>query len=309
MTRYVLGIDGGGTKTQVAIADEHGRICGTGIGGPSNYDDIGAERTGAHIAEAVARARDDAGITAYSFDAAFLGLAGVVSERDRAAIRGIAHNLGLAPPTRIGVDHDCRIALAGGLSGRPGIVLIAGTGSSCYGMNAAGEDWRAGGWGHLIGDEGSGYWLGIGALTAAVRAFDGRGPATVLRERVMNVFGLADANEVMHRLYVEGLSRAAIASLAPLVLHAAADGDAVASELLQRSADDLAACVVAVAQHLGVAAGPCEVALVGGLFEAGDALAAPLHDALQIQLPACHVVRAEQPPIVGACLLAQRLVR
>lgn len=114
MKRYVLGVDGGGTKTKAVIADEEGHVHGLGIGGPSNYDDVGMEKAKVGIAEA-------------------LWMAGVVSEKDRAVIHAIARELSLAADGNIDIDHDCRIALAGGLSGRPGIVLIAGTGSSCYG--------------------------------------------------------------------------------------------------------------------------------------------------------------------------------
>jgi N-acetylglucosamine kinase-like BadF-type ATPase len=111
-------------------------------------------------------------------------MAGVVSPTDRAIMANIAQSLTLAPADRVGVDHDCRIALAGGLSGRPGMVQIAGTGSSTFGVNASGESWRAGGWGQLISDEGSGYWLGVQAMQTAVRAFDGRLPPTLLLRKV-----------------------------------------------------------------------------------------------------------------------------
>src|SRR6185436_17233044 len=137
----------------------------------------------------------------------------------------IAEDMHLAPAEQIGIDHDCRIALAGGLSGRPGIVLIAGTGSSCFGMNAAGEAWRSGGWGHLLADEGSGYWLGVKGLEAAVRAYDGRGAPTALLDQLQRHLGLPDMNDIMHRLYVTGMSRAELAALAPIVIAAAADGD------------------------------------------------------------------------------------
>ena len=145
MTQYVLGTDGGGTKTQAVIVDESGKLCGTGLGGPSNYDDVGIDTTRASIGQAVDAARQMAGIPQIPFAAVFLGMAGVVSPTDRGIIRDIAQNLDLAAPETIGVDHDCRIALAGGLSGRPGLVQIVGTGSSTFGMNVAGEGWRSGG--------------------------------------------------------------------------------------------------------------------------------------------------------------------
>ena len=151
-SRHFLGVDGGGTKTQAVIIDECGRVLGAGLGGPANYDAVGVEVAQSNIAQAVEAARQAAGIADYPFASAYLGLAGVVCARDCEIVHGIARRLNLA--AIVGVDHDCRIALAGGLSGRPGIVLISGTGSSCFGMNALGDQWRAGGWGYLISDEG-----------------------------------------------------------------------------------------------------------------------------------------------------------
>jgi glucosamine kinase len=299
-----LGIDGGGTKTHAAILDGEGRVLGGGQGGPSNYDHVGVAAARANIAQAVRAARQACGIPDEPFDAAVLGMAGVVSESDRAASRAIAADLGLAPPERLGIDHDCRVALAGGLSGRPGIVQIAGTGSSCFGMNAAGASWRAGGWGHLLADEGSGYWLGLEALRAAVRAADGRGPSTALLPRLQEALAIGDINEIMHRVYVGGMTPTAIAALAPLTLAAASEGDAVALRIIGDGARELAACVVAVARHLGLDDGACELALVGGLFEAGDLVVAPLRAALAELLPGCSALMAELPPAVGAGLLA-----
>ncbi|HEU5103359.1 MAG TPA: BadF/BadG/BcrA/BcrD ATPase family protein, partial [Roseiflexaceae bacterium] len=303
MTRYILGIDGGGTKTQAAIVDQSGRLCGAGRGGPSNYDDVGVAAARENILASVAAARAQANLDARPFDAVFLGMAGVVSPADRAAIHQIARDLDLAATDRIGVDHDCRAALAGALSGRAGIVLIAGTGSSCFGVNWAGESWRAGGWGQLIADEGSGYWLGVEALRAAVRAYDGRGPDTLLLGRTRERLALDDMNEIMHRLYVSGMSRAEIAALAPLVVSAAREMDAVATQLIRQGVSDLADCVLAVARRLGMADAPCELALVGGLFQAHDVVMPLFRAALRERLPACEISACELPPVLGACLL------
>ena len=303
MKRYALGIDGGGTKTQALVADEEGNVCGSGVGGPSNYDDVGTEKAKAGIAEAVRMARQQAALPEAPFDSVFLGMAGVVSEQDRAVIHTIAQQLNLAAAQHIGIDHDCRIALAGGLSGRPGMVLIAGTGSSCYGQNAAAESWIAGGWGHLISDEGSSYWLGIQAMRCAVASHDGR-LHSVLKELVQDHFQLIEMKDLMHRIYVTGLSRAEVASLAPLVIRAAHGGDAVALNLIDQGAHDLAQMVRAVADRLHFTDGSSELALVGGLFKAGDVVLSPLRVAIRTQIPGCQIVFAELPPASGAVLLA-----
>ncbi len=225
---YYLGVDGGGTKTHALITDAHGALLGEGYAGSSNYHDQGVAGARDAIVSAVDGARRAAALSPQPFNAAFLGLGSIVSETDRAVIRGIARELALAPPDRVGVDHDARVALAGGLSGRPGMVLIAGTGSICYGRTADGESWRAGGWGPLLADEGSGYWLGLRALRIAAESYDGRLPPGVLTGRVLAALGIAEMDDLMHRVYVAGLSRAEIAALGPLTLAAAAEGDAAA---------------------------------------------------------------------------------
>lgn len=303
MKRYVLGIDGGGTKTQALIADEEGHVRGWGKGGPSNYDDVGTERAKIGIAEAVQIARQRASLPDAPFASVFLGMAGVVSEKDRAAIHSIAQDLSLAADENIDIDHDCRIALAGGLSGRPGIVLIAGTGSSCYGRNSSEESWISGGWGHLISDEGSSYWLGIQAMRSAAASADGR-MHSILKQLVQDHFRLKEMRDLMHRMYVIGMSRAEVASLAPLVIQAAQQGDEVALDLLRQGASDLAQIVSAVADKLHYSGGRCELALVGGLFNAGDVVLSPLHVAIQNRLPDCRILFAELPPASGAALLA-----
>jgi N-acetylglucosamine kinase-like BadF-type ATPase len=303
MKRYVLGIDGGGTKTQSLIADEDGHVCGSGIGGPSNYDDVGTEKAKAGIAKAVRMARQQASLPDAPFASVFLGMAGVVSETDRAAIHAIARELRLAADENIDIDHDCRIALAGGLRGRPGIVLIAGTGSSCFGRNAADESWIAGGWGHLISDEGSSYWLGIQAMRCAAATSDGR-LHSILKELVQDHFQLKEMKDLMHRIYVIGMSRSEVASLAPLVIRAAHQEDDVALDLLRQGACDLAQMVSTVADKLHFTGESCELALVGGLFNAGDVVLSPLRVAIQDRLPECRILFAELPPASGAALLA-----
>lgn len=301
---FVVGIDGGGTKTAAMIMDSSGRVCGSGEGGPSTFGVVPAQITRASIQAAVAAARQMAGLPPEPFAAAFLGLGNVVSEKDRAAVRAIAITLDLAAPAHIGVDHDCRVALAGGLAGRPGIVQIAGTGTSTFGMNAAGETWRAGGWGPLIDDEGSSYWLGIQAMRAAALAQDGRGPATHLTVLVAERLQLGEINDLMNRLYAAEMSRTEIAALAPLVYQAAEQTDAVALRLIQQGCAAMADCVLTVARKLGMQGAASELAITGGMTKAREGLFIPLEQAVRARLPHCKVVHAEQPPVYGAALLA-----
>ncbi|MBE2238170.1 MAG: hypothetical protein IAE81_10290 [Caldilineaceae bacterium] len=296
-----LGIDGGGTKTQVAICDETGRILGVGQAGPSGIDSVGAKGAIVGIGAAVTAARRQAGLPATSFDSVFFGMAGVVSEADRDIVRWVAQELGLGQA--VGVDHDIRIALAGGLAGRPGIALIAGTGSSCFGMNGQGERWQAGGWGHLISDEGSSYWFGWNAIRLAVGAYDGRWQSALL-EPVQQQLGLQNMLDIHYRLYTQGIAKREIAGFAPLVISAAEAGDDLAQQLIRQGMHELARMAAAVARRLGWREAPCEVTLAGGLWRAGEPVLAPFRAALGDVLPLARVVMPELPPVLGACVLA-----
>jgi glucosamine kinase len=301
MARTFLGIDGGGTKTQAALCDENGRVLGAGLSGASGIDSVGAEAAAANIGAAITAARRQAGLETAPCDGVFFGMAGVVSAADQAIVHDIARSLGLGGAVQ--VDHDIRIALAGGLSGRPGIALIAGTGSSCFGINAAGARWQAGGWGHLISDEGSSYWFGWNAIRLAAGACDGRWE-TALRAPVLRQLGIDDIGDLHQRLYSQGVTKAEIAAFAPLVIEAAAAGDALARVLIEQGMAELAQMVVAVARRLGWQEAPCAVTLTGGLWRAGDAVLAPFRTALAARLPQATVVLPALPPVLGACVLA-----
>ncbi|MBW7883347.1 MAG: ATPase [Caldilineaceae bacterium] len=306
MNGFVLGVDGGGTQTRVVAVGTNGHLLGTGTGSSSNYDDVGVDAAQAAIDQAVAGALAQAGLDRTGSQGIFLGLAGITSETDQEVVRTIARRLALAPADAIGVDHDCRVALAGGLEGRPGIVQIIGTGSSCYGRNASGAAWLAGGRGHLIADEGSGYWMGVEAMRAAVRAYDGRGPDTALLPHVLAALGIASIEEIMHRLYVAGMSRAEIATMGPLVVNAAEQGDEVAVGIVNRGMAEVADCVAAVARRLGLSDHGCEVCVVGGVAQSEFVFTIFCRAVAQV-LPTATVKRPALPPVLGAALLALEL--
>jgi N-acetylglucosamine kinase len=297
-------VDGGGTHTRVALITEDGAILGTGVAGPSNYDDVGVNATKESIQGALREAWRQVGEPPRSCDAVFLGMAGVVSEIDRVTIRKIATELRIAPPLQIGVDHDIRISLAGSLAGAEGITLIVGTGSSCYGRRVNGRDWRAGGWAHLLDDLGSGYYLGLQAMIAAVRDMDGRGAPTALRSCVLAALKLPDMQDIMRRLYHDGMSRAEIAALAPLVIEVAATGDAVAHEIIRRGVDELVLMVKTVAEKLEFLPDKVLVSVTGGVAHSGPIYQEPLYAGIQRCLPTAQIVEPKLSPVFGAALLA-----
>jgi len=174
-------------------------------------------------------------------------------------------------------------------------------------MNARGDSWRSGGWGPLIDDEGSSYWLGLQAMRAAVLEFDGRGQSTLLTRFIYEKLQLKDMNELMNRLYASGMIRTEIAALSPYVFEAAAQEDVVAFQLIRRGCQSMADSVLAVAQKLKLDHERTELAVVGGLTNAGDMLLHALAEAVHGRLPQCQIMQAELSPALGAALLALQL--
>src|SRR5918994_242731 len=180
---YVLGIDAGGTKTVCYLADAHGHIVGEGRAGGANLQAHGELEVEKVLHAVIDQAVGDRAILPV---AVCLGVAGVDREEDDRVVRGIMRRLGFKSHTL--VVNDALVALVAGAGDDPGVVLIAGTGSIAYGVNTDGYAARSGGWGFVLGDEGSGYWIGRQALTAVVRAADGRGAKTRLTELVLEHF-------------------------------------------------------------------------------------------------------------------------
>lgn len=306
--RFVLGVDGGGTRTRAAIADQTGTVLGSGSAGTTNHDDVHEDEVAENLDRAVTQALSRAGVDVESVGAAFLGLAGVVSEQDHDHIRELLGRISLGRVARIEIDHDIRIALAGGLAGRPGVAIIAGTGAACYGRTRDGRFWQSGGWGHLLADEGSGYWLGLEGLKLAVRMFDGRASPGPLAERLLGALGIDSPQDVMYRVYVEGVSRAELAGLAPEVLALAEEGDWQAHELIERGAQELLACVAAVTEHLALPQSELEITYTGGVLQPALPLFRALERRLSEEFPGSRLVQPMLPPVLGACLLALRLI-
>ena len=192
--------------------------------------------------------------------AAWLGLAGIDSPGDVALL--LPHLRSLAQEMRLTNDADLVLSA---LDGAIGVALIAGTGSIALGCDKHGATTRAGGWGHSLGDEGSGYEIGRLALQAAVRASDGRGKATTLLERITNFWQLNTVNDLISQVYLHG-STTKIAALSTLVFTAAKEGDALAQEIVQRAVDELALAAVTVSKKLDFTAMPIPLALGGGLL-------------------------------------------
>ncbi|MGA2186019.1 MAG: BadF/BadG/BcrA/BcrD ATPase family protein [Bryobacteraceae bacterium] len=255
-----LGVDGGQSGTTALVADRSGRVLGAGQAGPCNHvgGPGGRAKFITTIQGSVDAACRQAGVEP-RFAAACLGFSGGPADKD-ALVRELIH------AERFQITDDAAIALTGATGGAPGIVTIAGTGSISYGRNAARKQARAGGWGHIFGDEGGAFDLTRQALRAALRFEEGWGPQTALHRILLAHTGASTANDLLHRLYLEDFPKPRIAALARLVDEAAVNGDLVAHELLNAAASQLATITAAVRSQLFVAGEKAVVAWLGGVF-------------------------------------------
>ncbi|HEY8530717.1 MAG TPA: BadF/BadG/BcrA/BcrD ATPase family protein, partial [Limnochorda sp.] len=212
----------------------------------------------------------------------------------------------LFPKAEVMVVHDGVAALLAGTLGEPGVLLLAGTGSLALALGPDGREIRAGGWGYLLGDEGSGYWIGREAIRAALRAEDGRGPATSLTRRLCRAAGVERVSDLVGPVHRGEWSRARIAGLAKDVLEAAVQGDEVARAIIDSAARELALLVRAVLDRAEFLASldPVPTVTAGGLFRMGEAWLARVERALAREAPRARLAGRVEEPVVGAAYLA-----
>lgn len=297
----VVAVDGGQTSTLAIVATSGGKILGAGLAGPSNhvYEPGGLARLESALRQSIDRALQSAGYAAEQVSHACLGMTGVARETPIIAAQ-------ILPAAQIQIYFDMVTALAGASIAQPGVVVIAGTGSIAYGRLEDGREARAGGWGYLIGDEGSAYSIGRAALQAASQAVDRRGVPTTLTRTIPEFFQRTTMQEVRDIVYTPAIDRPQIAGLAAVVTRAAQQGDSVALDLLAEAGQELAEAAVAVMRQLNTLEAGMKVYTTGGVFKAGALVATPFRETLLVHSRASSLSEAAFSPIVGALLLALR---
>ena len=313
-----LGIDGGGSRTQVYLGDERGRILAKAVAGPSNPLKVGIEASKKELLGA-ARAVLQRVSSAAARDASQLvdarrgrrhhkpllvavcaGVAGV----DRTAVsRPLLAWLRKAIPARHHLlATDAAIALHAALGTAAGMIVVSGTGSIAYARNHRGQTLRAGGWGASFDDLGSGYDLGRKAIMAALRDFDGRGERTLLTPSICRALKLTDITQIVPK----NLDPQQVAALFPLVLEAARQGDRVARHLLAEAACELAQLALALARRLGLRR-KIAVVCAGGVFRSSPALRRSFARYVHRRMPSARVRLLQREPVEGALAMARNL--
>lgn len=308
----VLGIDGGGTKTACAVARLDGTLLGLGYAGASNPLRVAGGFAGAAeaVGEAVEAAVADAGLgeapEGARVRAAFMALGGISNDDAARRMEVAAHEV--IDAADIAADNDAVAALAAAVGESYGVIVIAGTGSIALACHRTGRRARSGGWGYLIGDEGSGQWIGRLGVDAVARAHDGRGPATALTARALEHYGIVSPEDLRAVLYRQPVDMRDIAGFAPEVMAAAGQGDGPALAIVRAAACELADAAVAAARGAGFDVETAEfpVAPAGGVFSAGEVIIGRFREELAARAPGASLVLPEFPPVVGAAMLALR---
>ncbi|MBK7104556.1 MAG: ROK family protein [Ignavibacteriae bacterium] len=301
--KYFIGIDGGGTKTKCVLCDENLKIICSTQSGPSNFLTIGTEIVSQTILDLIKKCCDEIKISTNELTGIVLGTTGAGRESDadklKNAIINSAKNQNLLL-NNFEVVSDARIALEGAFSGNPGSILISGTGSIMFGKDANGIIHRVGGFGRLIGDEGSGYSIGKKGLNQISKYFDGRGKETLLQKLVEENFNISDQSKLISKVYNNELN---IQDVAPLVIQAA-NNDDLCRNILDEETNELLLHILAMTKKLN-----CEemkIVFIGGIITNESLFSKMLKEIILTFLPKVKIQDSEFPPEIGAVIMAKK---
>ena len=304
---YILGVDCGGTSTKALLTTFDGCIVGRGQGGPANFTVNGVDGVLSSTFEATEQCLKEAGLDLPALREngvlVSLGVSGAGREKESVAMRQALQDSGF---DRVTVTHDGHIALSGALGGSDGVVVIAGTGSIAYGIHQERSS-RVGGWGYLLGDEGSAFWVALQALQQVMWGYDGRGVQDqVLLEAVFAYFGLTQVEELIPIIYRNPLDRGFIGGFSKEISLLADQGHLLSRNILQEAGRQLGRLAVAALVELGLLELQGSVGACGGLFAAGDWVLVPMQAEIHRSAPHQTLILPKFEPVVGAVLLAAK---
>jgi N-acetylglucosamine kinase-like BadF-type ATPase len=305
--KYLIGIDGGGTKTRCIAANFEGKSFYEATGGPSNFLVFSLDQ----VSENLVNLLEDCikNLKCEFEDLTFIVLGTAGAGRIEDAERLEHHFLDYANKKKAEIKNfkvvsDARIALEGAFSGRPGSILISGTGSIMFGKDANGEVHRVGGFGRFIGDEGSGYSIGRKGLAALSKFFDGRGKRTMLSELVSNQFGIEGGEKLINAVYKNNFD---IASAAQQVINAANENDEVCKKIVDEETDELITHISAMKEKLKQKT--MEVSFTGSIITTDNFLSRQLHKKIKDKFNDVRVIEPEHQSAMGAVLIAKSFIK
>lgn len=304
--RYILGVDGGASKTLAVLADETGEVHGVGRAGNGNHQaPAGLAGALTEIRTAIDQAQDTAG--GVKIDAAYFCLAGADLPEDFTLLRPVLEEHRFA--RQIDLHNDSIAALRSGSDNPNAVTVIVGSGTNAAGRNARGEEIRLAALGWYSGDQGGGGDIARKAVWSVARAQDGRGQRTALEALVLGAVGVADADAMIRRFYLEGISDGEVRALAPLVFKAANGGDPVARDIVIGQAQEVAVTATALLRRLDLLETEADVVLGGSIFKGeGNLLMDTIRRELGKSAPLARIVRPEVEPVIGALFCAMDML-
>lgn len=297
-----LGVDGGGTKTHIVLVDGDNNFVCEGFSGPSNPLRVGVDTAVKHISEAVNSACDNVFKSPNDIVSANLGLAGVRRADLRERVRQLV--IGKLGIRRVEVVTDAEIALYATTLGDPGLVIISGTGSICYGRDSNRNVATAGGWGPTAGDEGGGVTIAKQGLQAIAKALDGRGKPTKLSYVGAEYFRASTPEDLIVAIYSPQMDNKRLAGFAKYVVEAAIKGDEIAIEILSVAGFELGLAAYAVIKSLNLKQKKVPIGTVGSIFKAGELLTEPLLETVHSYAPKAFLQKPKMNPASAAAVMA-----
>jgi Predicted N-acetylglucosamine kinase len=303
--KIFAGYDSGGTKTKCVLADENGRILSYGIDGPSNFLSCGYDIADSSIRECTRKALFNAGLKDYEkIYSAYFGFASIQMFSENENIRNFIKKC--VDAEYLGINNDAYIAWYGTTFGKTGIISISGTGSVTVGICEDGRWKKSGGWGYLIGDEGSGYSIGRRALQLAAKSYDGRQSKNNFERKIVEFYSLSSMRDIVSMIYKDpNKSHSIIASAARCVFELFEENDSLAVEIVEDAASEIADSIYSVYSQLNMCGQTIKIGLSGGVFNTGK----PFMDMIDKNLRAHNIdnfslMLPEVPPEVSALLLS-----
>lgn len=295
---YIIGIDGGGTKTVGYLSDTNGNILTVAKSSSSNYLSAGVEKAKESLKEVLKSLCIANNATFDDILLISLGLAGAGREKDKQIIKDILTSIGIRGEKLI--NHDAYISLVGAHGKSEGIITISGTGSITLGLDGSGRLFRVGGWGHILGDEGSGYYFGKRGLAAMVKSYDGREKSTSITEKILNYLSFSNVDEIIPYVYNNLDNKAKISSLSKLVIEAAEEGDSVANKIITEGIEELANMTITVVKQMGK---DLDIALSGGVFENSTLMKQKFREILLQKNFGLNIIESKYSPGIGALIV------
>jgi N-acetylglucosamine kinase-like BadF-type ATPase len=303
--KYLIGIDGGGTKTKCVVTDIAMTKVFECFGGPSNFLIAGTEKVSETLSDLIDQSKNALNCSYEDFAAIVLGTTGAGRRGDAETLENDFGKFCLQKGIKIKnfrVESDARIALEGAFSGKPGSILIAGTGSIMFGKDAEGNIHRVGGFGRFLGDEGSGYTIGRLGLTAVSKQFDGRGEETAITKLLAEKLNIETPEALITAVYKNNFD---IATVAPLVIEAASSGDKAASAIVEQQTDELILHLASMIKKINRPV--MDVSFIGGIICNDHVFSKLFKEKIASRLPAVNIKNPDFPPEMGAVVMAKQL--